>query len=64
MLGEHGYDIDELVLVPGSGGVFEVDADGTRLYSKAETGRHAEPGEILNAFRQHLEGQSQRSAPP
>lgn len=32
----------EVTLTPSRGGVFEVDVDGTRVYSKAETGRHAE----------------------
>ena len=29
-------------LIPGSGGVFEVTVDGDLVYSKKETGRHAE----------------------
>jgi selenoprotein W-related protein len=35
--------------VPSRGGVFEVDVDGERVFSKKETGRHAEPGEVLAA---------------
>ncbi|MDP9405269.1 MAG: Rdx family protein [Actinomycetota bacterium] len=41
----------ELTLVPSGGGVFEVDVDGERIYSKRATGRHAEPGEVLAALR-------------
>ena len=33
------YDVR---LVPGSGGVFEVELDGELIYSKKATGRHAE----------------------
>ena len=33
--------------MPSRGGVFEVDLDDERVYSKKEMGRHAEPGEIL-----------------
>jgi selenoprotein W-related protein len=33
------YDVH---LIPGSGGVFEVTVDGDLVYSKKETGRHAE----------------------
>lgn len=40
--------------MPGSGGVFEVDADGERVFSKRELGRHAEPGEVLEALRRRL----------
>jgi selenoprotein W-related protein len=32
----------EVTLTPSRGGVFEVDVDGKRIYSKIETGRHAE----------------------
>jgi len=37
--------------VPSRGGVFEVDVEGERVFSKAELGRHAEPGEVLAAVR-------------
>jgi selenoprotein W-related protein len=33
--------------VPSSGGAFEVQVDGTVVFSKKQTGRHAEPGEVL-----------------
>ena len=49
MLAEHGHDVDELTLVPSRGGVFEVDVDETRVFSKTQLDRHAEPGEILAA---------------
>ncbi len=31
----------------GSGGVFDVVADGRKVYSKHETGRFPEPGEVV-----------------
>lgn len=34
-------------LVESSGGAFEVTVDGTLVYSKLQTGRHAKPGEVL-----------------
>ncbi len=40
-------------MVMGSKGVFDVVVDGRTLYSKHETGRHAEPGEVLALFREH-----------
>lgn len=49
---DHGHDIGQLTIVPSAGGVFEVDVDGERVYSKKTTGRHAKPGEISNALRE------------
>jgi len=40
-------DIEILKLVPSDGGRFEVTVNGKLLYSKLETRRHAEPGEVL-----------------
>ena len=47
-------DIDELTLVPASGGVFEVEADGELLFSKTSLGRHAQDGEVLHALKARL----------
>jgi selenoprotein W-related protein len=41
----------EIELVEGSGGVFEVDVDGRRIFSKKKLGRHAEPREIVRLLR-------------
>jgi selenoprotein W-related protein len=38
----------------GAKGVFDVEVDDTLVYSKAATGRHAEPGEVLARVRDHL----------
>ena len=40
----------EAKLTKGSGGVFDVVVDGTLVYSKRETGRFPEPGEVLRAI--------------
>ena len=34
-----------------SGGVFEVDLDGKRVFSKKSSKRHAEAGEVLRLIR-------------
>jgi selenoprotein W-related protein len=34
-------------LIESSGGVFEVEADGRRIFSKKAAKRHAEPGEVI-----------------
>jgi len=50
LLDNYQHVIEDLRLITGSKGVFDVRVDGELLYSKAETGRHAEPGEILGLF--------------
>jgi selenoprotein W-related protein len=51
LLEEFEFDLDELVLLPSKGGVFEVEVDGDLVFSKKERGRHAELDEILTAVR-------------
>ena len=34
-------------LIQGSGGAFEIEADGKMIFSKLQTGRFPEPGEIV-----------------
>ena len=51
LLHDYQHVIDDVTLVTGSKGVFDVVVDGEVLYSKKETGRHAEPGEVLERFR-------------
>ncbi len=50
LLHDYQHIIDELTLITGSKGVFEVVVDGEVLYSKKATGRHAHPGEVLELF--------------
>jgi selenoprotein W-related protein len=47
-------EIRSVTLVPSDGGRFEVKVNGALLYSKLQTGRHAEPGEVMNLLRAHL----------
>lgn len=50
ILGNYQHVVDSLTFTTGSKGVFDVTVDGELLYSKHETGRHAEPGEVLELF--------------
>lgn len=43
--------IETVTLVPSDGGKFEVTVNGQLLYSKLQTHRHAEPGEVLGLVR-------------
>ena len=40
-----------MLLVPSDGGRFEVTVDDRLIYSKLQTGRHAESGEIAGLIR-------------
>lgn len=51
LLGNYQHVIDSLTLVTGSKGIFDVSVDGEMLYSKDQTGRHADPGEVLELFK-------------
>lgn len=42
----------EIELVASGGGVFEVTADGTLVFSKKATGRHADPDEVVRRIRE------------
>lgn len=54
LLSNHQHVIDELTLITGSKGVFDVTVDGELIFSKAQTGRQAEVGEVLAAFEARL----------
>lgn len=51
LLSKYQHIIGETTLIHGSKGIFDVIVDGALLYSKFETGRHANPGEVLELFR-------------
>ena len=50
LLSNYQHAITDLRLVMGGSGVFDVTVDGELLYSKKQTGRHAEDGEVLALF--------------
>ena len=58
----HHYQhiIGDLSLVTGDKGVFDVIVDDEVLYSKSETDRHAEPGEVLALFTDFLPADTPR----
>lgn len=51
LLKNYEHLIETLTLVPSEGGRFEVTVNGQLLYSKLQTHRHAEPGEVLGLVR-------------
>lgn len=59
LLNNYQHIIETLTFTTGSKGVFDVTIDGEVLYSKADTGRHADPGEVLDLFTErHAQGVS------
>jgi selenoprotein W-related protein len=40
-------EIESITLIPSEGGRFEVTVNETLVYSKLQTGRQAEPGEVV-----------------
>lgn len=54
LLHDYQHVISELELVTGSNGVFDVEVDDRLLFSKRAAGRHAEPGEVLQLFREQI----------
>jgi selenoprotein W-related protein len=55
LLAEFEPEIESVTLVPSDGGRFEITINDCLIYSKLETHRHAEPGEITGLVRKYLE---------
>ena len=47
-------EIESLTLVPSDGGRYEISVNEVLVYSKLQTGRHAEPGEVLGLVQKQL----------
>lgn len=47
LLKDYEHVIEGITLIPSDGGTFEVNVNGELVYSKLQTKRHAEAGEIL-----------------
>jgi predicted Rdx family selenoprotein len=53
LLGDYQHVIEDVQLITGSGGAFELKVNDELIYSKKTIQRrHAEPGEILELFRE------------
>lgn len=53
-MSNYHHVIEQFILITGTKGVFHFVVDGQTLFSKIEIGRHAEPGEVLRLFKEHL----------
>jgi selenoprotein W-related protein len=54
LLKKHKDIISDIELIPSDGGAFEIVVNGDLIYSQLETGRHADPPEILELFENHI----------
>lgn len=50
VLGKFERYIDDITVIPSSGGVFEVNVGDTLVFSKKELGRHATIDEVLESI--------------
>ena len=53
-----GYEhvIESVALIPSDGGRFEVSVNGDLIYSKLQSKRHAEAGEVVKLIHKMVEG--------
>lgn len=51
ILSNYQHIIESFTFMTGTKGVFDVKVNDQLIFSKKQLGRHAEPGEILNLFR-------------
>ncbi len=51
LLTNYQHAISDLTLITGSSGIFDVVVDDELVYSKDQTGRHANEGEVLSIFK-------------
>lgn len=54
LLKEFEPQIEAITVIPSDGGRFEVTVNDQLIYSKLQTHRHAEPGEIVGLVRKSL----------
>ena len=57
LLKEFEHLIESVTLIPSDGGRFEVSVNGKLIYSKLQTKRHAEPGEVVGLIGKMVENQ-------
>ena len=55
LLTNHQQVIEDVRLIPGGSGIFDVTVNDELIYSKDETGRHIKNGEIIDLFKKFTE---------
>jgi selenoprotein W-related protein len=54
LLKRYEPQVENISLIPSDGGRFEVLVNDVLVYSKLQTGRHAEPGEVVCLVENYL----------
>jgi selenoprotein W-related protein len=44
-------EIESVTLIPSNGGRYEISVNGQLIFSKLQTGRHAEPDEVIGLVK-------------
>jgi selenoprotein W-related protein len=55
LLKDYEHVIESVALIPSDGGRFEVSVNGQLIFSKLQSKRHAEAGEIINLIHKMIE---------
>jgi selenoprotein W-related protein len=55
LLKDYEHVIESVTLIPSDGGRFEVSVNGELVFSKLQSKRHAEAGEIVNIIHKLVE---------
>lgn len=55
-----GGTLASIEVVPGTGGVFDVDVTGERVFTKAMIGRYPEPDDVLPRIRDAIGPETMR----
>ncbi len=56
LLKEYEHVIEAITLTPSDGGRFEVSVNGKLVFSKLQSKRHAEAGEVVGIIHKLVEG--------
>lgn len=56
ILAEYGPVVRVLEVVPGTGGVFDVQVNGDLVFTKTMLGRYPEPDEVMPLVREAIAG--------
>jgi selenoprotein W-related protein len=51
LLNNFESEIESITLVPSNGGRYEISVNGQLIFSKLQTGRHAEPDEVVGLVK-------------
>lgn len=54
LLKQYEDKVETITLIPSGGGAFEVKVDDQLIYSKLQTGRHPEEGEVSRLVRKAI----------